>query len=208
MKHVILRNPFRGFLITFNYSAIILTNQTLLSSLHPMDNNLYFVSKDPIDKLQPSLRDDVISLYGLKDIADALARTKPDGSKGVKLRKSYKSHIQDLPGRHSIPTPNAISNFSLEDQSKTDRNLSMLASVPLQSQNDFVNAHPPIETLNLEFLTKAMNFEITGPNGVPGFDASKLAMDDSTTDSLKLKSKKRKAEEDLLNAKKKITIKM
>lgn len=171
-------------------------------------DHLYCIATEPVEKLRPSLRDDMVALYSLGDIADSLARTKPDGSKGVKLRKSYKSHIQDLPGRHAIPTPNAISNFSPEEQMKTDRNLSMLAAVPLQSQNDFVNAHPPIETLNMDLLMKTMDFEITGPNGVPGFEPSRLGMDDSTSDSLKLKSKKRKAEEDLLNAKKKITIKM
>lgn len=166
---------------------------------------LHFVSDKAVEPSRPSLRDDVFALYNLKGIADALARTKPDGSKGVKLRKSYKSHVQDLPGRHAIPTPNAVANFTPEEQAKTDRNLSMLASVPLQSQNDFINAHPPIQPIPLDVLTRTLNFEITGPNGVPGFDSAKLAMDDDAPD---FKTRKRKAEEDLINARKKLAGKL
>ncbi len=33
--------------------------------------------------------------YNLIDIAKSVARTKADGSKGVKLRKTYKNHIKD-----------------------------------------------------------------------------------------------------------------
>lgn len=169
---------------------------------------LHSLASEPIPTINPPLRGDIISLYGLKPMADALARTKPDGSKGVKLRKSYKSHIQDIPGRHTIPTPNTISNCTPEEIAKIDKHICHLAYVPLQSQHDFLNSHPPIEPFSSDFLTKSLNFEITGPNGVPGFDSQRLAMDDSASEALLAKTKKRKAEEDLANAQKKKALKL
>lgn len=54
---------------------------------------------------QPSPLDDLISLYGLQDLSRQVARTNPDGTKAVKLRKSYKNQINDLSGKFSvIPT--------------------------------------------------------------------------------------------------------
>lgn len=61
---------------------------------------------------KPTPKDNLIKLYGLIPVTKSLARTNPDGSKGVKLRKSYKNHIQDLPGKHQIspakPIPRII----------------------------------------------------------------------------------------------------
>ena len=54
---------------------------------------------------QPNPLDDLIAVYGLSDIAEQVARTNKDGSKAVKLRKSYKNQIADLSGKFSqIPT--------------------------------------------------------------------------------------------------------
>jgi hypothetical protein len=41
------------------------------------------------------LKQDLYAMYGLNDLAKSVARTKPDGSKAVKLRKTYKNHIKD-----------------------------------------------------------------------------------------------------------------
>ncbi|SCU95352.1 LAME_0F11826g1_1 [Lachancea meyersii CBS 8951] len=51
---------------------------------------------------QPNPLDDLISVYGLQDISQQVARTNPDGTKAVKLRKSYKNQINDLSGKFSI----------------------------------------------------------------------------------------------------------
>ncbi|AET40978.1 Rox3p Ecym_7128 [Eremothecium cymbalariae DBVPG len=51
---------------------------------------------------QPNPLDDLISVYGLQDISRQVARTNPDGTKAVKLRKSYKNQIQDLSGKFSV----------------------------------------------------------------------------------------------------------
>ncbi|CZT12738.1 hypothetical protein WAI453_005529 [Rhynchosporium graminicola] len=41
------------------------------------------------------LREDLFERYDLYPIAKTVARTNPDGTKGVKLRKTYKNHIKD-----------------------------------------------------------------------------------------------------------------
>jgi mediator of RNA polymerase II transcription subunit 19 len=135
----------------------------------------YFINpnqKYPI--LRPSLSDDVIRMYNLNDLAQSLARVNPDGSKGVKLRKSYKSHIADLSGKHNIPTD--------------DKLFTQIALMP--ENPDFVK--PKIEVFPLEYLQKVINFEKTGPNGIPGFDSSKLALSNMDSSDSK-KEKKRKA---------------
>lgn len=48
-----------------------------------------------IQHARPDLKQDMFALYSLEDIAKSIARTNPDGSKGVKLRKTYKNHIKD-----------------------------------------------------------------------------------------------------------------
>lgn len=54
---------------------------------------------------QPSSLDDLISLYGLASISKQVARSNNDGSKAVKLRKSYKNQISELSGKFTvIPT--------------------------------------------------------------------------------------------------------
>jgi mediator of RNA polymerase II transcription subunit 19, fungi type len=125
----------------------------------PDTSHYYFVNyNEEFPPLQPSLFDDVIRLYGIDELAKSLARTKPDGSKGVKLRKSYKSHVADLPGKHAIP---------IEDKS--------FAHIALMPDNpDFTK--PEIKPFSMEYLGKVIDLEKSGPNGVPGFDASKLAL--------------------------------
>lgn len=51
---------------------------------------------------QPNPIDDLITIYGLDDISKQVARTNIDGSKAVKLRKSYKNQISDLSGKFNI----------------------------------------------------------------------------------------------------------
>lgn len=59
----------------------------------------------PYKPQQPNPLDDLISVYGLQDISKQVARTNPDGSKAVKLRKSYKNQIQGLSAKFCvIPT--------------------------------------------------------------------------------------------------------
>ncbi|ODV81862.1 uncharacterized protein CANTADRAFT_44591 [Suhomyces tanzawaensis NRRL Y-17324] len=106
----------------------------------------------------PSPLDNLLSLYGLEPIARSLARTKPDGSKGVKLRKSYKNHIQDLPGKHQIPGPKTLPPGLLDP---------MVAQAP-----------DIIKELDPELLREALKFDKTSINGIPGFNTADLAIND------------------------------
>ncbi|CEP60228.1 Rox3p LALA0_S01e05930g [Lachancea lanzarotensis] len=76
-----------------------------------MEENIspaYYYYVDPstlYHSQQPDPLDDLISVYGLQDISQQVARTNSDGTKAVKLRKSYKNQINDLSGKFSvIPT--------------------------------------------------------------------------------------------------------
>lgn len=101
----------------------------------------------------------------------------------MKLRKSYKNHIQDLPGKHQIPPAKAVPAALL------DPNLSQ--------QPDL------IRELDAELLNHALKFEKTPVNGIPGFNPSDLAISDQLTlmrgddmsenDETKRKRKKKQA---------------
>lgn len=156
-------------------TASISTAATTSNNINNQEhNNYYFINPDEnFPTLQPSLRDDVIRLYNIEDLAQSLARVNPDGSKGVKLRKSYKSHIADLPGKHNIPTD--------------DKLFTQLALMP--ENPDF--GKPKIEPFEISYLEKILNLEKTGPNGIPGFDSTKLALSNLDYSDLR-KDKKRK----------------
>lgn len=68
----------------------------------------YYYYVDPETTYQPQAPNplnDLISQYNLQDISQQVARTNDDGSKAVKLRKSYKNQISDLSGKFpTIPT--------------------------------------------------------------------------------------------------------
>lgn len=68
----------------------------------------YYYYVDPEVSYQPQRPnplDDLISVYGLQDLSQQVARTNADGSKAIKLRKSYKNQISELSGKFStIPT--------------------------------------------------------------------------------------------------------
>ncbi|QOU21842.1 hypothetical protein BRETT_002006 [Brettanomyces bruxellensis] len=121
----------------------------------------YYIDKNQhYETLKPSLRTDVIRDYGLLELAESVARTNPDGTKGVKLRKSYKSHIADLPGKYTIPKGTT---------------LSPIICVP--DNPDMIQ--PEIKPFEIERLKRLFNFEKSSVNGIPGFDASKLAIGSS-----------------------------
>lgn len=120
-------------------------------------------------------------MYGLESVAQSLARVNSDGSKSVKLRKSYKNHIQDLPGKHQVPGPKPINGALL------DPNLGTQPDVIKQIDSDLLN--------------RALRFDKTPINGIPGFNTADLAINDqhtlmrgddmSETDDYKKKRKKR-----------------
>ncbi|KAI1005075.1 hypothetical protein K3495_g3147 [Podosphaera aphanis] len=66
-----------------------------LEDLHLDVGKKYKLCHTPHNPAIPDLRQDLFALFGLESIAKSVARTNPDGSKGVKLRKTYKNHIKD-----------------------------------------------------------------------------------------------------------------
>lgn len=115
----------------------------------------------------------------MEPIAKSLARTNYDGSKGVKLRKSYKNHIQDLTGKHQISSLKPIQEGLLN---------------PTVAQ-----APDLIKELDPQLLSQALKFEKTSINGIPGFNTADLAINDQQTlmrrdevDSDEMKKNKRK----------------
>lgn len=77
------------------------------------------------------------------------------------MRKSYKNHIQDLPGKHQIPGAKPLSGALLDPA--------------LGQQPDI------IKEVNAELLNTAMKFERTPINGIPGFNTADLAINDQQT---------------------------
>lgn len=130
----------------------------------------------------PTPLDNLLRVYGLESITKSIARTNPDGSKGVKLRKSYKNHIQDLPGKHHIPAGKLVPMALLD---------------PLIGQHSDI-----VKPLSPNLLDQALRFEKTSLNGIPGFDTADLAISDqlvlmrgddmSETDEFGVKKSKRK----------------
>lgn len=72
-------------------------------ALAPMVD-LYLVPT-PCERARPSGSDSLVDLYGLRDFANSVARQDPETGAKRKLRKSYKNHVADLPGKHPVPGP-------------------------------------------------------------------------------------------------------
>ncbi|ODQ82365.1 hypothetical protein BABINDRAFT_164172 [Babjeviella inositovora NRRL Y-12698] len=130
-------------------------------------HDYHLVSSFVIKPTAPLLNQDLLSLYSLTDLADSVARFNADGSKGVKLRKSYKGHVMDLPGKHQIPK---------------ERNLSGIIFQPTKVEQGM----PPVVIKKFsaeegqKTLLRALQFQKTNAHeGIPGFDVAELAMDDS-----------------------------
>jgi len=54
---------------------------------------------------RPSGKQSLLDLYELRSFANSVARQDPQTGAKRKLRKSYKNHIADLPGKHPVPGP-------------------------------------------------------------------------------------------------------
>lgn len=126
-----------------------------------MPDEYYLVSHERYTLPSPTPLDNLISVYGLEPVARLLARTNPDGSKGVKLRKLYKNHIVDLPGKHQV---------------------SQAKPVNPQIMDPLVNTAPNIiKRLDPELLKLALQFDKTPSGGIPGFNPADLAINDQQT---------------------------
>lgn len=105
---------------------------------------------------EPSGKDNLIELYHLTELANSVARQDPVTGAKRKLRKSYKNHIADLPGKHTIPT-----------RGETAWSLVELANMPAPARVDMPD-------LDADLLNN-LRFEKAPATGVPGFDPKLLA---------------------------------
>ncbi|KAK9352510.1 Rox3 mediator complex subunit-domain-containing protein [Lipomyces doorenjongii] len=98
----------------------------------------------------------LIPLFGLSTIQTSVARTDPVTGAKRKLRKSYKGHIADLPGKNEIPTEHYI--------------LRLVHAPP---------PDPPVpidRPLDQALLEKVFSMDKTPESGVAGFDAGVLGV--------------------------------
>ncbi|KAK9362038.1 mediator complex, subunit Med19 [Lipomyces starkeyi] len=98
----------------------------------------------------------LIPLFGLSTIQASVARTDPVTGAKRKLRKSYKGHIADLPGKNEIPTEHYI--------------LRLVHAPP---------PDPPVpidRPLDQALLESVFSMDKTPESGVAGFDAAVLGV--------------------------------
>jgi len=135
-----------------------MSSKTVYSIQLPVITNTSLETYQPS---KPTPLQNLLHLYNLEPVAQLLSRTNPDGSKNVKLRKSYKAHILDLPGKHQIPEPKTI---------------------PIGLMDPQIDQHPDIiNQFDSELLKRALRFDRTPINGIPGFDVADLAIGDQQT---------------------------
>lgn len=129
------------------------------SSLYLLDDQTVYT------KPRPSGTENLTALYGLTDLASSVARVDAQGQKR-KLRKSYKNHVSDLPGKHVIPTANP--------QQPSPFSLLQLARQP--PRIDPSRPPPPLQPpLNQTLLSDALALDRTPATGIPDVDVSLLA---------------------------------
>jgi hypothetical protein len=69
---------------------------------------------------RPSASQDLVSLYALTPLANAVARFDPGTGKKNTMRKSYQGHIKDLPGKNIIKQDSIIREMLRVPESEAD----------------------------------------------------------------------------------------
>ena len=69
---------------------------------------------------RPSAAQDLVSLYSLMPLANAVARFDPATGKKNTMRKSYQGHIKDLPGKNIIKPDSVIREIIRVPESEAD----------------------------------------------------------------------------------------
>lgn len=125
----------------------------------PDEQYYYIDSSKTYTRTRPHPTQNLISLYNLDTIAESVARLNEDGTKGVKLRKSYKAHMTDLSAK-SAPIG-------------TVRTLSPVVFAPERE-----GAPIRIEPFEPTMLKYNVSFDRTPETGIPGFDPAELGIGD------------------------------
>lgn len=107
-----------------------------LEDLHLDVGKKYKLCHTPIHTSTPDLTQDLFTLYNLENVSKSVARTNPDGSKGVRLRKTYKNHIKD----HQLS-----GNFDSVKREIDDQNT--LFTMMITPQEDWENEYSGLEKI-------------------------------------------------------------
>lgn len=170
----------------------------------------YYYYVDPEVSYQPQRPnplDDLISVYGLQDLSQQVARTNADGSKAIKLRKSYKNQISELSGKFgTIPTRENgkggdISHILFQNNPDMMNQVQMEPGMtPEQYHAAMINRDSSLfETSNMDWnmcRSVLSQFERSYPTefqNQAGFQVDDLAFDLDGTGKLNLKKRKIKS---------------
>lgn len=127
----------------------------------------------------PSATENLTQLYGLAPLASSVARFDPSTHEKRKLRKSYKNHISDLPGKHEIPPRGIDGPVGMSNGAGTGAGGSAMPTLLsiVFSQQGHIPQHPThLPQLDSELLNRALVLDKTPATGIPDFDVSKLAI--------------------------------
>lgn len=141
---------------------------------------------------RPSATQNLIDLYGLGPLATSVARFDPITGEKRKLRKSYKNHIADLPGKHEIPSRGVDQpgNVSMTRGDSVPTLLSIVFSTqsqyhqPVPKLSRAESQTPPgqpytykyLQAFEPDLIKRVINsLGATPSSGIPDFDVNLLA---------------------------------
>lgn len=151
--------------------------QELLSN--PDCSPYYLVCEKTHKQSYPDPTENLLQIYGLKPIADKVARFDATGKKN-KLRKSYKGHIAGLSGKIEVVSrPTQLGHYPTDDPGSdpNEYKLQRLAYYPEEEWNlQNVLGKDLHRGIDLGRLRRGLAGITKGD--IPGYDASVLGLDD------------------------------
>ncbi|KAI6247685.1 Mediator of RNA polymerase II transcription subunit 19 [Erysiphe necator] len=140
-----------------------------LEDLHLDVGKKYKICHTPTPTNTIDLTQDLFALFRLENVSKSVARTNPDGSKGVRLRKTYKNHIKD----HQLS-----GNFDSIKREIDDQN--SIFSMMMKPQEDWDNEYTGLENIEhgitdpvKQLMNKAFKMA-RGPIPKPSWNSSVL----------------------------------
>ena len=128
---------------------------------------------------KPSATENLTQLFGLGPLASSVARFDPVTKEKRKLRKSYKNHISDLPGKHEIPPSGIDAPVGMSNGAGTGAGggaMPTLLSIVFSQQGHIPQNPSHLPPIDSELLNRALVLDKTPATGIPDFDVSKLAI--------------------------------
>ncbi|KAL7276320.1 hypothetical protein RUND412_000691 [Rhizina undulata] len=159
-------------------SPTIPTIQELLNQ--PDVRPYYLVCQQPHQMSYPDMTEGLLSIYGLKPLADKVARIHPVTGLKNKIRKSYKGYINDLSGKNVVETRSPQTDQPEgEPPAPPDMSRNLLTRLwrmPGEEwYNHEVHGKDLDKPLDLSKLRKALTLT---KGDIPDFDASSLGLDE------------------------------